>query len=86
MTPQGTIPWEVKNNFNPRTFYKNEKCSSLIVEYESIIAFMNCPCKGLCNKSFKKWLYAQYDTPGRLTLRSMILWGDFYENLVELSL
>ena len=33
-------PGYIKFFFYPRTFYKNEKCSSLIVEYESIIVFV----------------------------------------------
>ena len=66
---------------------KNEKCSPLIAEYKFIIVFVTLSL-GL-RKSFKKWLLTpwvmsdspEYDTPGRLTLRSMIPLGDFYENL-----
>ena len=38
--PRGIIPRGVKQIFYPRTFSKNEKCSPLIVEYESIIVFV----------------------------------------------
>ena len=37
LTPRGIIPQGVKKNFTPRTFFKNEKFSPLILEYESII-------------------------------------------------
>ena len=40
LTPRGIIPRGVKIYFCPRTFFKNEKCSSLIAENESIFIFV----------------------------------------------
>ena len=40
LPPRGIIPRGVKIYFCPRTFFKNEKCSSLIAEKESIFIFV----------------------------------------------
>ena len=87
-------PWRIKNLFYPRTFFKSEKCSPLIVEYESIMFLWLCPFKSLC-KSGKKWLTpgvmsdsvhcVQYDTPGRFLSKIQINWRNLDQNRTYLT-